>query len=148
MSNLLLYAIIIIGVLNMACSSKRPASVGIVDNKLNLCPDSPNCVSSFENKNDSKHYIEPLNYSGDLRKAMVKLEKIIRELKNSKIVKKDKRYLHVEFSSALFSFVDDVEFLFNDKKKIIHVRSASRIGYSDLGVNRKRINKIRSLFNK
>jgi uncharacterized protein (DUF1499 family) len=73
--------------------------------------------------------------------------KIVKEMNRSKIITAEDNYIRAEFSSKLFGFVDDVEFYFPDTtstKAIIHVRSASRVGYSDLGVNRKRIEQIRN----
>lgn len=62
-----------------------------------------------------------------------------------KLVEEDEAYLHYEFSSLLLRFVDDVELIFDDETKTIHFRSASRTGYGDLGVNRRRMETIRSL---
>ena len=67
-------------------------------------------------------------------------------MKRARIVAAEERYIHAEFTSALFRFVDDVEFLLDSETKTIHVRSASRVGYSDLGVNRRRVEEIRSRF--
>ena len=65
-------------------------------------------------------------------------------MKRATVIKESPHYLHVEFSSLLFRFVDDVEFFLDDMEKLIHIRSASRVGYSDLGVNRRRVDKIRA----
>ncbi len=71
---------------------------------------------------------------------------VIKSMKRTKIVASTNIYIHAEFASAMFRFVDDVEFYFEDSRNIIHVRSASRVGYSDMGVNRKRIEQVRKLF--
>ena len=76
--------------------------------------------------------------------AIAGLRKIILQMKRTKIVTETKNYLHAEFASAIWRFVDDVEFSFDDHAKLIHVRSASRLGYSDFGVNRKRVEAIRT----
>ena len=72
--------------------------------------------------------------------------KIIDSLKRTKIITDTENYIHIEFRTALFKFVDDVEFFFNDSEKLIHFRSAARLGYSDMGVNRKRMENITKLF--
>jgi uncharacterized protein (DUF1499 family) len=123
--------------------------LGIDDSKLMPCPKTPNCVNS--QAHDEKHYIEPINYSGARQAAHDRLLQIIRSEKRTEILTDQEDYIRVEFTSALFRFVDDVEFYFpkeNADDKVIHVRSASRVGSSDLGANRKRIERIRSEFYK
>ena len=122
--------------------SKKP--IGIVNGKLHPCPKSPNCVST--QAIDEKQKMEPINYSGDLEDAKAKIISIINSLKRSKIITNEENYIHIEFRTATFRFVDDVEFLFDDKEKIIHFRSRARMGYSDMGVNRKRMEEITDLF--
>ena len=122
--------------------SKKP--IGIVNGKLHHCPKSPNCVSTQAVEENQK--IEPINYSGDLEDAKAKIIGIINSLKRSKIITNEENYIHIEFRTATFRFVDDVEFLFDDKEKIIHFRSRARMGYSDMGVNRKRMEEITKLF--
>jgi uncharacterized protein (DUF1499 family) len=123
-------------------AGKRPANIGIVSGKLAACPSSPNCVSSFSQ--DAEHKIEPLAYTSSPAEAMAKLKAAIESLGKTKIITATDNYLYAEFTSALMGFVDDVEFLVDDGAKVIHVRSASRLGESDLGVNRKRIETIRT----
>ena len=137
---LLLPIVLIIG-----CSAGRPANLGITNGKLLPCPDSPNCVSS--QSQDKKHFIEPIRYEGDKQQSRDRLIAVIQGMKRSRIVVVRDDYIHAEFTSAIFRFVDDIEFYIDDKAKTIHMRSASRIGYSDLGVNRKRLDKITSMFN-
>ncbi len=127
-----------------ACSAGRPATLGVMNGNLAPCPDSPNCVSS--QSNDKKHYVKPLRYEEELTEAKERLISVITSMKRVKIVTDEEEYLHAEFTSMLFRFVDDVEFYFDDANKTIHLRSASRIGYSDLGVNRKRVETIRTRF--
>jgi uncharacterized protein (DUF1499 family) len=122
--------------------SKKP--IGIVDGKLHPCPKSPNCVST--QAIDENQKIEPIKYSGSLEDAKGKILSIINSLKRSKIITNEENYIHIEFRTATFRFVDDVEFLFDDKEKIIHFRSRARMGYSDMGVNRKRMEEITKLF--
>jgi uncharacterized protein (DUF1499 family) len=123
-----------------SCSG-RSAGLGVKNGELSSCPQSPNCVSS--QSTDEKHYIEPLHYEGPMREARDTILTIIRSMKRTKIIVITDEYIRAEFVSALFRFVDDVEFYFNDESKKIHIRSVSRVGYSDLGVNRKRMEQIR-----
>jgi uncharacterized protein (DUF1499 family) len=139
----LLFALVVF-VIFTSCSGNRPANLGINEGKLAPCPESPNCVSS--QSTDKKHFIDPLSYDGSLAEAWEKLVSIIQTMKRSQIISQEDTYIYAEFTSALFRFVDDVEFYFDDTAKTIHMRSASRVGYSDLGVNRKRIETIRSKF--
>ena len=122
--------------------SKKP--IGIVNGKLHPCPKSPNCVST--QAIDENQKIEPIKYSGSLEDAKGKILSIINSLKRSKIITNEENYIHIEFRTATFRFVDDVEFLFDDKDKIIQFRSRARMGYSDMGVNRKRMEEISKLF--
>jgi len=113
-------------------------------NKLSPCPSSPNCVSSLSE--DRKHSIEPLQFTGSRDEARQKLLGILEKLKRARVTRSETDYIHAEFRSAIFQFVDDVEFLFAEEGNIIHLKSASRVGYSDLGANRKRVERIRSAF--
>jgi uncharacterized protein (DUF1499 family) len=114
--------------------SKRP---------LPPCPSSPNCVST--QAQDEGHAIAPLRYLKSRAEAKEALKAAIGTLPRTKLVEEDETYLHYEFTSRLLRFVDDVEFLFDDETKTIHFRSASRTGYGDWGVNRRRMEEIRIL---
>jgi uncharacterized protein (DUF1499 family) len=107
------------------------------------CPSSPNCVST--QAPDKDHAIAPFRYRKSRAEAKEALKEVIRSLPRTKLVEEDESYLHYEFTSLLIRFVDDVEFLFDDEAKTIHFRSASRTGYGDLGVNRKRMEQVRAL---
>jgi uncharacterized protein (DUF1499 family) len=120
----------------------RPTNIGVTDGKLLACPSSPNCVSS--QSNDAEHKIAPLTYTGDPAKALADLKAVIASMPSTKVITADGNYLYAEFTSALMGYVDDVEFYLNADKSIIEVRSASRLGESDLGVNRDRIESIRA----
>lgn len=123
----------------------RPANLGLKDGHLALCPETPNCVSS--QSPDNLHFVSPLSYSSSTFEAMADLKKIILQMKRTKIVIENDHYLSVEFTSAIWRFVDDVEFSFDDVAHTVHIRSASRMGKYDLGVNRKRIEMIRAAWN-
>jgi uncharacterized protein (DUF1499 family) len=131
-----------IALLVTGCTGARPPDLGVKNGNLAPCPSSPNCVSS--QSGDPGHAVEPLRYTSSAPEAMARLRRIIGAMKRAKVVTESDTYLHVEFTSALFRFVDDVEFLNDEPNKMIHVRSASRLGYSDLGVNRKRVERIRA----
>ena len=119
---------------------------GSVDGRLAPCPNKPNCVSSQAAAGDKHHYIEALTYSGEPGQARARLERAIAGMKRARVVVRQGNYWRLEFTSALWRFVDDVEFLFDDNDRRIDIRSASRVGYSDLGVNRQRVEEIRRRF--
>jgi uncharacterized protein (DUF1499 family) len=109
--------------------------------QLSPCPKTPNCVIS--QGEDSKHGIAPLGYSGDLNTAKEALVKVLSVVPRTVVVEETDNYIRAESTSRVFHFVDDVEFYFPSDEQVIHVRSASRVGESDLGVNRRRIEQIR-----
>jgi len=113
---------------------------------LRPCPSSPNCVSSLAVASDSIHFIEPFKFEGPSEAAWNALKLAVLSLPRVTIVKESRAYLHVEARTLLFRFVDDLEFKLVDSEGVIHVRSSSRLGYGDLGVNRKRMEKIRERF--
>lgn len=136
--------ILIVGCWMMfSCAGQRPENSGIHNGRLADCPVKPNCVGS--QAADKDHALSPFMYQGEKKAAVNRLKKIIVSLENMTIVTETGNYLHIECKSAIMGFVDDLEFYFPDEK-LIHVRSASRIGYSDFGVNRKRVEKLRELF--
>lgn len=110
---------------------------------LRPCPSSPNCVSTYAQ--DDGHAIAPFRYGKSRAEAKEALKAVINSLPRVTLVEEDESYLHYEFTSLLFRFVDDVEFLFDDGTKTIHFRSASRMGYGDFGVNRRRMEELRGL---
>ncbi len=130
------------------CTGTPPGNSGVKDGKLAPCPASPNCVSSQTQSTDKEHAIEPLTYTGSAPAAISELKKIILGMKRTKIVAETGTYLRAECTSAMWRFVDDVEFYVDEHAKVIHVRSAARMGKSDLGVNRKRVEAIRAEWTK
>lgn len=123
-------------------AGKRPSNLGVRDGKLAPCPSTPNCVCS--QSEDAGHKIEPLTYKSTPQVAFSQLKQAIESQPRTKIITQTSNYLYAEFTSAIMKFVDDVEFYLDEDAKVIHVRSASRLGQSDLGVNRKRIETIRA----
>ena len=123
-------------------SGRRPKDLGVRNGLLKPVPASPNAVSS--QAAGAYHQIAPLRYIGTSEPAMAALKSIIESTPRTSIVEERADYLYAEFASMLIGYVDDVEFYFPPKPSVIHVRSASRVGYSDFGVNRKRIEVIRT----
>ncbi|NPU85167.1 MAG: DUF1499 domain-containing protein [Syntrophaceae bacterium] len=128
------------------CSGARPDGLGLKAGRLAPCPSSPNCISSQAPREDRTHFAEPFRYAGSAEDARRRLLDVLKALPRVRIVVAEERYIRAEFTSTVFRFVDDVEFVFDDAEKAVHVRSASRVGYSDLGVNRKRVEAIRRAF--
>jgi uncharacterized protein (DUF1499 family) len=126
----------------------RPTNLGVQNGQLAACPNSPNCVSSQASASDKEHNVAPIAYTGEAKDAIAKLKTTLAGLERTKIVESSDTYLYAEFATKLMGFVDDVEFSVDDNAKVIHVRSASRLGQSDLGVNRKRVEEIRASFTK
>jgi len=118
--------------------------VSKITDRLAPCPTSPNCVSSLAK--DKGHFVEPIPYNGKLDMAQYELLEILHSFKRARMVTIEANYVHAEFVSSIFRFVDDVEFYFDDVNKTIQMKSASRTGYFDFGVNRRRMEKIRKLF--
>ena len=108
--------------------------------KLAPCPSSPNCISTQSTNPDK--YMPPLPYAANAEESRSIIRSIIESMPRSNIVEEKAHYIHAEFRSLIFRFVDDIEFLFDEEAKTIHFRSASRAGYSDFGVNRRRMQNI------
>lgn len=126
------------------CSGGRPPSnLGVAEGRLAPCPSSPNCVSSRAEAAEQR--VEPLRYDGDAAQARIRLLGVLNGMERVRIVRSGEDYIHAEFSSAMFGFVDDVEFQFG-LLGVIHLRSASRTGYYDFGANRERVEAIRAQF--
>ncbi|KAM3109146.1 DUF1499 domain-containing protein [Phormidesmis sp. 146-33] len=123
-------------------SGTRPANLGVQNGKLAACPSTPNCVNS--QTSDQAHTIAPLRYATSPEKAFANLKQTIQAQPRTRIVAETENYLYAEFTSKLMGFVDDVEFYLDKPAGVIQVRSASRLGESDLGVNRQRVDSIRT----
>jgi len=119
-----------------ACAGEPPQDIGFRDGRLIACPESPNCVSSYESSEE--HSIAALD--GNLSQ----IQQILVAMDGANIVKQSSNYLYAEFTSSLMGYVDDVEFLYDAANNTTQVRSASRVGYSDMGANRSRIEAIRT----
>lgn len=126
-----------------ACAGERPKDLGVRDGLLKTCPSSPNCVSS--QAVDEKHRIAPLVFKGEPDQAFSRLKQTLVSRSDTTVTETTADYLRAEFRTRI-GFVDDGEFLLDRNKSLIHVRSASRLGYSDLGKNRSRMEEIRQQF--
>ena len=122
-----------------ACAGDRPANLGVINGALAACPDSPNCVSS--QASDERHRIEPFATGDDPDAAFARLAEIVRRRPDATVINSTDTYLRVELRTTFFT--DDAEFLLDRERRLIQLRSASRLGYSDLGLNRRRIEEIR-----
>jgi len=135
----------LLGIFSLAgCTSSGTPAIGVLDGKLKPCPASSNCVSS--QSPGERHGMEAIPYITTVKEAKERLRDIIKGMEESSIVMEKDDYIHAEYRSAIFRFVDDVEFYLDDTRKLIHFRSASRVGNYDFGVNRKRMETIRKKF--
>ena len=126
----------------LSCAGKRPPSLGVSDGGLAPCPTSPNCVSS--DARDDAHRVAPFELAVAPAEAWRAVREVLSELPRTRIAEETADYLHAECRSALFGFVDDLELQLRPGEGAIAVRSASRLGHSDLGVNRSRVEKLRA----
>lgn len=130
--SVLLFSIVLI-----SCSGKPPSNIGLSGQKLAACPSSPNCVSS---DSDAVHKVLPLQLKMPANEAWNEVAELISSQLDVRIISKTENYLHAEYKSTFFGFIDDLELHLRPDEQIIAIRSASRLGYSDFGVNRKRVN--------
>lgn len=144
-------------VLAGGCASVKTPPYGVRQGELGDCPDNRACVSSHAASEEN--YIEPLHYVSGRQYARAHLLRVIRAFDDAKIVSNHRNYIRATFPSKAVrderdseyyfepeAAVDDVEFYFPPGERVIHVRSASRLGLLDLGENRERIERIRELF--
>jgi uncharacterized protein (DUF1499 family) len=117
-------------------------NLGVNNQSLASCPQTPNCIVS-QSPEDETHAVEPIAYQTDLDTARATLLKVLNVVPRTKTIEQTPNYIHAESTSRIFKFVDDLEFYFPSNEKVIHVRSAARVGESDLGVNRTRLEQIR-----
>jgi uncharacterized protein (DUF1499 family) len=146
---LFLYAlaalVVIIGVVLFAYSlaSRKQPELGLVDGRLQPCPGTPNCVCSEYQVEGA--YVEPLGYDASAESAWIRLKRVVADT-GGEVIAEDDGYLRAIYRTPLIRYIDDVEFRLDASTPVIHVRSASRVGKSDLGANRKRVEKIRAAF--
>lgn len=126
----------------LSCAGKRPPNLGVSEGRLAPCPSSPNCVSS--DASDAAHAVAPFELAAPPDAAWRAAREAVAALPRTRVVSDTGTYLHAECRSAIFGFVDDLELALRPEEGRIAVRSASRLGYSDLGVNRKRVETLRA----
>ncbi|HET9700083.1 MAG TPA: DUF1499 domain-containing protein [Burkholderiales bacterium] len=126
----------------LSLGGDRPTNLGVRDGRLAPCPASPNCVSS--DARDGEHAVEPLRLAQPAERAWRAIREAVAALPRTGFVTETEDYVHAECASALLGFVDDLELHLRPAEGIVAVRSASRRGYSDLGVNRKRVEDLRA----
>lgn len=124
----------------------RPRDIGLINEQFVACPSSPNCVCS--DHQNLRHWIEPLRLATEPAAAWSAIKQEVRNLARVRIISNGDSYLHAECRSRLLGFVDDLQLHLRPEEGIVAVRSASRLGYSDLGVNRHRVEKLRALLQK
>ncbi|MCC6605821.1 MAG: DUF1499 domain-containing protein [Anaerolineae bacterium] len=124
--------------------SPKPDNLGVANGRLQPCPESPNCVST--QATDELHAIEPIAYDGATAAAQQKLLAILQADPSYTLISNSPTYIHAEARTAVWQFVDDVEFTFDEAAGLIHFRSASRLGYGDAGANRQRLEAVRAAF--
>jgi len=145
---LTLFVLILMGTFSMGIYSHKTPELGLHDGKLSPCPDKPNCVCSEGDTANAQNSIQPLSTVG--MEDHIAWASLINAVKASggSIQQHSDTYLHATFTSTLFRFVDDFEARLDADNRTIHIRSASRVGHSDLGMNRKRAEKIRLEYDK
>ncbi|MBB5347634.1 DUF1499 domain-containing protein [Desulfoprunum benzoelyticum] len=141
----LLLALALVLVLAILKNGRTPANLGLRQGRLSPLPFTPNAVSS--RTEDEKRYVPPLPFAGDRQQTHRALRQAIGGYPGKvRIVTDTPSYIHCVFSSATFGFRDDVEFHLDESSRTVHFRSASRLGYSDLGVNRRRYKTLAALY--
>lgn len=135
----------VVGLALLSLFSRRPTDLGIAQGRLRPCPNTPNCVCS-EAGEDAEHAVEAFRFTGDPASAWARLKAVALSLPRAKLITDGDDYLHLEFTSFLFRFVDDVELRLDRSAGLIQCRSASRVGRSDLGVNRARVSAMRAAY--
>ena len=128
---------LIMAVILTSASGAGGESLGVTEGKLAPCPDSPNCVSTQSQL--KRHAMKPLPYLQTREASRQRILGILKAIKRTTIVTATEFYIHAEFGTALFRFVDDVEFFLDETARLVHFRSASRVGHYDFGTNRRRM---------
>jgi uncharacterized protein (DUF1499 family) len=124
-------------------AGRRPKNLGVTDGRLAPPKRTPNCVSSQADPSDALHYIAPIAFRGAPADAMAAARRAVESMERATIVRETANYLYAEFRSRLLGYVDDLELYFDEPAGLFHVRSASRLGRRDFGVNRNRVEALR-----
>jgi len=127
----------------LSMTTRAPDTLAESTGRLAPCPKTPNCVSSLATS--ERHRVEALVVAGDAAAAFERAAEIVATMPGARVVTVDQGYIRAEFSSRIFRFVDDLELVYDHSVPGFQVRSASRVGRSDLGANRKRVEALRAL---
>lgn len=141
---LCIVALVVASILGLVLASRERPDSGLVAGRLRPCPDAPNCVSS--QAVDEAQAVEPLRFPGDPHEAFARALAIVNGWSGTTELARTEDYAHLEVVTSLLRFRDDVELQLDVAAKVIHVRSASRVGHSDLGANRERVERLRAAF--
>lgn len=128
--------------------STAEVNIGVESGHFAPCPETPNCVSTQADPQDAPHYVEPIPFSGEREQLLAYLADWIRTQERAEVISRSDNYLHAVFASRTFGFKDDLEIFIPDGSKHVHIRSAARVGRSDMGVNRARYETVRDLLSK
>ena len=128
----------------VGCGGKMPEDLGAESGQLGACPSSPNCVSSAVNASDEEHSIAALAITGDPEAAWAAAREVVSSTPRTTVERAETDYLHAVYVSSLMRYRDDLELLLDREGMRIEVRSASRVGYGDMGVNRARVEALRA----
>ncbi len=124
-------------------SRERPV-LGIIEGRLRPCPNTPNCVCSEDRGRSS--FIEPLTFKDSPKHSWESIKSVIRDM-GGNIEQEQDGYIRATFTTTFFRFIDDLELRMDETNKIFQVRSTSRVGHSDMGTNRRRVENLRARFN-
>jgi uncharacterized protein (DUF1499 family) len=125
-------------------SGKRPSYLGLRDGRLASCRERLNCVSSDADPSDAQRYVAPIAFRGSAAEAIAAARRAIEGMERARVVREEANYLYAEFRSRLMGFVDDLELTYDASAGALQVRSASRLGRRDYGVNRARVEALRA----
>jgi uncharacterized protein (DUF1499 family) len=139
-----LIGLMVLGMAFRSALAARPQRFDTAMREITPCQAAQNCVSSHST--DDLHRVDPLRFAGSPEAAFQTLRNLVEGLPRTRIVTAEDTYLHAQCTSRIFRFVDDLELLLDREAGVVHVRSASRIGFSDLGVNRRRVENLRARF--
>jgi uncharacterized protein (DUF1499 family) len=139
--------VLIIGIMLaiLSIASRKQPELGLLNGQLRPCPTSPNCVCSEVPVEGA--FVEPLSYTTTVEDAWRNIKQAIVDTGGVVVTEQD-GYLHARYETPLMRYIDDVELRLDANHQVIHIRSASRVGQSDLGANRKRVARIRAAFAK
>ena len=135
--------LVALGLAMLSVTEKRPAYLGVRDGTFAACPDSPNCVSSQAEREGQR--VEPFEGGPDPEARFAELRAALIALPGTRIADEERDYVHTETVTSVFRFTDDTELWLDRETGLIHVRAAARTGYSDFGVNRKRVERLREV---